>query len=529
MNAETTQSENSEEQKTNRNLAIGVGVLAFGAFALFYLLFFAVMITRPGLLFKIMPVPSITDGALSDGNKTFLLVQKVDMSNVNPREKKPPETKHFLTFLEGTEPGASQEIPAYDHAFGANGRLVFLNKGGYRTFDGVRWAEERSEMIGKAPRGILTPDGLYVVSGFETGPRLALIGTGTAAEVPLPNEYLVSEKKNRCPCYKLAWYRGRLCLFWTSDDSISWAVLNGKTWSSAAPSPYTGGYEAIADDRSLYFFHREGEGPDRSLSYYIYTNDAWSGPSRLQVPGGFMNWDVFIQQGKLKLYTQHITSQALHTIENENLVDPVRLKGPFDPVSMIKGMVPAIVVINLLTVLIVFGFSALINKFKKRIWTEQGTEYEFASLFRRFLATSIDNLVLLVPSAIVIAMLFSDLEAIPGNPFRFLCMMFSAAAFFFIGGYLYHSLLEGLFGRTLGKKLCGIRVLKADFTPCGLSGGFLRNLLRIVDAFFYYLVAVISLAATVKWQRLGDLVAETVVVRDMKKDVIVKSLSLAQE
>jgi uncharacterized RDD family membrane protein YckC len=72
-------------------------------------------------------------------------------------------------------------------------------------------------------------------------------------------------------------------------------------------------------------------------------------------------------------------------------------------------------------------------------------------------------------------------------------------------------------------------VLKADFTPCGLSGGFLRNLLRIVDAFFYYLVAAISLAGTSKWQRLGDLVAETVVVRDVKKDVIVRSVSLAQE
>jgi uncharacterized RDD family membrane protein YckC len=59
-------------------------------------------------------------------------------------------------------------------------------------------------------------------------------------------------------------------------------------------------------------------------------------------------------------------------------------------------------------------------------------------------------------------------------------------------------------------------VLKADFTPCGLSAGFLRNLLRIADAFFYYLVAAISLAGTVKWQRIGDLVADTVVVRDKR-------------
>jgi uncharacterized RDD family membrane protein YckC len=34
-----------------------------------------------------------------------------------------------------------------------------------------------------------------------------------------------------------------------------------------------------------------------------------------------------------------------------------------------------------------------------------------------------------------------------------------------------------------------------------------------VDAFFYHLVAVVTLAATTKWQRLGDLAAGTVVVK----------------
>ena len=400
MTADTIHTESIEDKNTNRNLAIGVGVLGFGAFALFYILFFVVMITRPGLLFQIMPMPSITDGALSDGNKTYLLVQKVDMSNVDPREKKPPETRRFLTVLEGTEPGAAQEIPAYEHAFGANGRLVFLKKGSYRTFDGVRWAEEQSDRIGKGPRGVLSPDGLYVLSSFESGPRLILIGPGKAGDVPLPNEYLAADKKNQCSCAKLAWHQGRLCLFWTADDTIAWAILNGSSWSSAAPSPYSGGYEVITDDRSLYFFHREGEGPDRSLSYYIYTNDTWSGPVRLPLPGGFTNWDVFLQQGKLKLFTRHITSQALYTIEKESLVDPVRLKGPFDPASMIGNMALIMGGSLALTVLAVFGFSALINKFKRRVWTEHGAEHEFASLFRRFLATSIDNLVLLVPSAI---------------------------------------------------------------------------------------------------------------------------------
>ena len=82
--------------------------------------------------------------------------------------------------------------------------------------------------------------------------------------------------------------------------------------------------------------------------------------------------------------------------------------------------------------------------------------------------------------------------------------------------YFYHSLLEGIWGKTIGKKICGIIVLKDDFTKCNISKGLLRNLMRIVDVFlFYYLVGVVSILGTMKWQRLGDIVAGTVVVRDL--------------
>ncbi len=65
----------------------------------------------------------------------------------------------------------------------------------------------------------------------------------------------------------------------------------------------------------------------------------------------------------------------------------------------------------------------------------------------------------------------------------------------------------------MGKWICGIMVLRDDFTRCSLGWAFLRNLIRIVDAMFYYFVALICIGATLKWQRLGDLAAGTVVVR----------------
>jgi uncharacterized RDD family membrane protein YckC len=194
----------------------------------------------------------------------------------------------------------------------------------------------------------------------------------------------------------------------------------------------------------------------------------------------------------------------------------VRLKGPFNFTGMM-GMGRMALwygVTNVFSLLAVFGVSAVIARFKKRIWREEVATYEFASLFRRFSAMMIDKLVLLIPPGIIIAFFMHGPDDFEGNPFQFLLPIFSATALFFGGGFLYHSFLEGLFGQTLGKKICGIRVLKADFSPCGLPAGLLRNILRIADAFFYYLVAVIALAANTKWQRIGDLVAETVVVKE---------------
>jgi uncharacterized RDD family membrane protein YckC len=231
---------------------------------------------------------------------------------------------------------------------------------------------------------------------------------------------------------------------------------------------------------------------------------------------GLANWSVFMHQEKPRLFLQQLFSPTLYTVENGALADPVRLDGPFNPSGIIGGIALFAVCANLTVILAIFGFSTLIRRFKKRTWMENETEYEFASLFRRFAAYLLDTLFLMLPPALAIT-LFLSRNQIAQHPLRFVVMIFSAVLFYFIGGFLYHSLLEGMLGTTLGKRICGITVLKADFTPCGLGAGFLRNLLRIVDSFFYYLVAAVSLAGTLKWQRLGDLAAETVVVVRKKK------------
>jgi hypothetical protein len=52
--------------------------------------------------------------------------------------------------------------------------------------------------------------------------------------------------------------------------------------------------------------------------------------------------------------------------------------------------------------------------------------------------------------------------------------------------------LEGLFGWTLGKRVTGLVVLAEDGSPIDIRSALKRNLLRVVDGLFFYLVAAVA-------------------------------------
>lgn len=81
-----------------------------------------------------------------------------------------------------------------------------------------------------------------------------------------------------------------------------------------------------------------------------------------------------------------------------------------------------------------------------------------------------------------------------------------------IFGFLYYWILEGLFGATLGKAIIGIKVLKRDGTRSDLRSSLIRNLLRIIDGLGVYLVGFFIALFSKFSQRLGDHLANTLVV-----------------
>ncbi len=79
--------------------------------------------------------------------------------------------------------------------------------------------------------------------------------------------------------------------------------------------------------------------------------------------------------------------------------------------------------------------------------------------------------------------------------------------------WAYPIVLEVWFGRTIGKRALGLRVVARDGAPLGWMAAIVRNLLRTVDMLpFGYALGLLSCLCDAHGRRLGDLVAGTLVV-----------------
>jgi uncharacterized RDD family membrane protein YckC len=130
--------------------------------------------------------------------------------------------------------------------------------------------------------------------------------------------------------------------------------------------------------------------------------------------------------------------------------------------------------------------------------------YELAGVMQRVAATILDSLALgFVVGIIGILAQFGG----AGNIFNWLL---------FISFTFYHLLSEFfLNGKSLGKKLVGIRVMRTDGGNLEFSDYFLRWIMRILDITFSAgALGLLMMLGTEHRQRLGDLMAGTVLVKN---------------
>lgn len=144
-----------------------------------------------------------------------------------------------------------------------------------------------------------------------------------------------------------------------------------------------------------------------------------------------------------------------------------------------------------------------------------------AGLGSRAIATLLDWLVrLLLLGAVALVVLVGIHVATDSAPG---VIVFTISEFVLF--YLYDVLFEAYSGgRTPGKRWTSLRVLHADGRPVGLGAAAVRNIVRLIDGPpLLYLPGMVSIIATARNQRLGDLAAGTVVVREPRPQKPVKA------
>lgn len=148
-----------------------------------------------------------------------------------------------------------------------------------------------------------------------------------------------------------------------------------------------------------------------------------------------------------------------------------------------------------------------------RIETTQNVdiEYEVASVGDRILATLLDYLFFLA-----YILLIGVLAAIIGTDFLDSLAIISLIVLPIL---LYDLLCETfLQGRSFGKIIMKIKVVKIDGTQATFGSYLLRWLLRIVDTrLFGGVIALVAILANGKGQRVGDMAAGTTVIKMKQK------------
>lgn len=148
------------------------------------------------------------------------------------------------------------------------------------------------------------------------------------------------------------------------------------------------------------------------------------------------------------------------------------------------------------------------------VLTPEYVEFDFvlAGLYSRFLAWLLDGVIVLSISAALILVLSIVSVALPGFGSALIYIVY------FLVDWGYGIVLETWWsGQTIGKRALGLRVIQESGVRIGFYQAAMRNLVRPFDRFpFFYLVGGTVALFSRSHQRLGDMVAGTIVVRERR-------------
>jgi len=139
-------------------------------------------------------------------------------------------------------------------------------------------------------------------------------------------------------------------------------------------------------------------------------------------------------------------------------------------------------------------------------------EYEFAGVGKRMLAFLLDLVIFAIYLITMSLTIYKAVGLFDDNN------TLGIQELSMIPIFCYSLFMHLIFnGRTVGKFIMGIKVVREDGSPARLSDYLVRWIFRLVDiVIFFGTVGVVSILFSEKKQRLGDLAAKTIVINTKK-------------
>lgn len=141
-------------------------------------------------------------------------------------------------------------------------------------------------------------------------------------------------------------------------------------------------------------------------------------------------------------------------------------------------------------------------------------DYKIVGLGERIIAFLIDGLILYM-YAVLVNLIKDALSFVYEDTWT----QRGLVALIFLPAMFYSLLMHSIFnGRTVGKMLLKMRVVRLDGTPVHWSNYLVRWMLRLVDIWIFFgSIGILSILFSERRQRLGDAAAGTVVISTKNK------------
>ena len=237
------------------------------------------------------------------------------------------------------------------------------------------------------------PEGIYILSTMRKKTELKLIWENEVKEIPFPEDEM-KEKLYVCSS-KILCLGNELYLFYKNDDGLFCSKYDGKDWSQCDRFEDEGNYKALLFKDGILLFQMDFC-KRQNITLRAYSKNSWSEPKTVNIPGTSLHFDLMpaVFAERPILYRQGFFYEKYYSIDEGQVSGPFKISSPFFFSLGIWKIVLITILPAAIYFLLAFLLSFFIGKFKMKRWRIDSKEYEFASLWRRFLANYIDTLIL---------------------------------------------------------------------------------------------------------------------------------------